>query len=133
VEFALVLPLLALLVFGTIEFGWAFSQNLDVRHGAREAARLFVVDYDDGNPATSPTQGIVDEVCARMDDHEPTTITVSAPSGTSTGDYVEVQVTRTHSGLTGFLEFAMPASLDSNVEMRLEQDASWVAGTYACP
>ena len=35
VEAALVFPVLALLFFGVVEFGWVFSQNLDVRHGAR--------------------------------------------------------------------------------------------------
>ena len=44
VEFAIISPVLALLLFGVIEFGWAFSQNLDVRHGAREAARLAAVE-----------------------------------------------------------------------------------------
>ncbi|MGH2686892.1 MAG: TadE family protein, partial [Actinomycetota bacterium] len=35
VEFALVAPLLFLLIAGTIEFGWAFHQIMDLRHGAR--------------------------------------------------------------------------------------------------
>ena len=45
VEFALIAPILFLLIFGVIEFGWAFSQNMDVRHGARETARLAAVNY----------------------------------------------------------------------------------------
>ena len=59
VEFAIIVPVLALLLFGVIEFGWAFSQNLDVRHGAREGSRLAAVNY---GTATA----IRDEVCTRM-------------------------------------------------------------------
>ena len=44
VEFALTAPFLILLLLGIIEFGWAFNQNLDVRHGARETARLVDVN-----------------------------------------------------------------------------------------
>ena len=36
VEFAILAPLLIVLVLGIVEFGWLFSQNNDVRHGPRE-------------------------------------------------------------------------------------------------
>ena len=133
VEFALVLPILALLIFGTIEFGWAFSQSLDVRHGAREVARLFVVDYDDGDPTTTPAQGIVSEACSRMDDSQASTVTVTTPGGTAVGEYVTVRLTRQHTGLTGFVDFALPTNLTSEVEMRIEQEPSWASGSYGCP
>ena len=40
VEFALVLPLLILLVFGIIEFGRVYNLYLAVTHAAREGARI---------------------------------------------------------------------------------------------
>ena len=43
-EFAIVLPLLLVLLFGIIEAAWAFNQQLEVRHGAREGARLVAVN-----------------------------------------------------------------------------------------
>lgn len=43
VEFALVAPLLLLLVFGIIEYGLWFSDSLSTRQGVREAARQGVV------------------------------------------------------------------------------------------
>src|SRR5690606_23570198 len=55
VEFAFLVPLLILLLCGIIEVGWLFTQNLDVRHGAAEAARLAAVD------------GEIDTVCERLD------------------------------------------------------------------
>ena len=39
VEFALVLPLLLLMIFGIIEASFWFSQQNDIRHGTREGAR----------------------------------------------------------------------------------------------
>jgi hypothetical protein len=49
VEFALVAPILFLLVFGIIEYGLWFSDSLSSRQGVREAARQGVVsNFGDG-------------------------------------------------------------------------------------
>jgi Flp pilus assembly protein TadG len=45
VEFALVLPMLLLLVFGTIEFGLAYNRQQAFHAAAREGARLVAVGY----------------------------------------------------------------------------------------
>jgi len=47
VEFALVLPLLLLLLFGIIEFGRVFGAELTVSNSAREGARVGAVGADD--------------------------------------------------------------------------------------
>jgi Flp pilus assembly pilin Flp len=47
VEFALLLPLLVLLLFGFIQFGTAFNSRIQATNAAREAARLAVVGIDD--------------------------------------------------------------------------------------
>ena len=46
VEFALLLPLLVLLLFGMIEFGFAFNSRIQATNAAREAARRAVVGID---------------------------------------------------------------------------------------
>lgn len=51
VEFALIVPILVLLVFGIIAFGIVFAQNLSLNNAAREAARASVVRQIDGSPA----------------------------------------------------------------------------------
>jgi Flp pilus assembly pilin Flp len=46
VEFALLLPLLVLLLFGFIQFGLAFNTRIQATNAAREAARQAVVGID---------------------------------------------------------------------------------------
>jgi Flp pilus assembly pilin Flp len=47
VEFALLLPLLVLLLFGFIQFGTAFNTRIQATNAAREAARQAVIGIDD--------------------------------------------------------------------------------------
>ncbi len=52
VEFALVVPILFLLVFGIIEFGFIFNRWISVTHASREGARLLAVNVpEDSLPA----------------------------------------------------------------------------------
>ena len=44
VEFALVLPILVLILFGVIEFGGVYNAQLMVTGSAREAARAMAID-----------------------------------------------------------------------------------------
>jgi hypothetical protein len=46
VEFALLLPLLVLLLFGFIQFGIAFNTRIQATNAAREAARMAVIGID---------------------------------------------------------------------------------------
>jgi Flp pilus assembly protein TadG len=131
VEFGIVAPLLLLLVFGIIEFGWAFLQFLDVKHGAREAGRLAAVNYG-ASTGTAQSDEIIDEICTRIDNPDGVVITLSMPGGSNTGDTVEVDVTRSYTSITGFFSFAS-VTFDSDVEVRLEQDATWATRTKACP
>jgi len=46
VEFAILLPVLVILLFGFIQFGIAFNSKIQATNGAREGARLAVVGID---------------------------------------------------------------------------------------
>jgi len=139
VEFAFVLPVFLILVFGIIEFGWAFSQQLDVRHGAREGARLAAVNhghYDDSDNERDPstqTTALVDEICSRMDRDGEAKVTISG--GGEVGDETEVTVFRELDTLTGFFDGWLGGrEIESTVSMRTEQDATWNPATGAdCP
>lgn len=131
IEFALIAPFLLMLLFGVIEFAWLFSQNLDVRHGAREGARLAAVNYPVGPVASPPprtqaqAQQIVAELCNRMD--VTTGAEVTLTSAGDVGDPATARVIAPGDTLTGFLDWVIPASLElsSEVEIRLEQYAGW--------
>jgi hypothetical protein len=47
VEFALVVPVLLLLVFGIVDYGLWFNESLNVRQGVREAARAGIAQQFD--------------------------------------------------------------------------------------
>ena len=136
VEFAIVVPFLFLVVFGIIEFGWAFSQNLDVRHGAREGSRLAAVNYRPvvANSGNAQVADIISEVCARIDDPEGTTITLQIPTQTiapggaigDAGQRALVSISKPLDTLTGFLDFALGGkTLTSDVQVRLEVKSTW--------
>lgn len=134
VEFALLAVPLFLILFGIIEFGWTFLQNLDVRHGAREGARLAAVNYDPNTrggttaaPSTTQRDDIVNELCNRMDKKSNITVQLLLPDGSrNTGGRARVIITKPDEQLTGFLAFALNnVTLRSQVEIRLEQDATW--------
>ena len=134
VEFALILPLLLALVFGIIEASWAFGQHNDVRHGAREGARLAAVDFGNGS-------AIATAVCQRMDSVNPALspeIELTLLQGPARiGGLGEISVTADLDTITGVMDaFFGGVTLKSTVEFRLEQPVSgsttWSNGTYSC-
>lgn len=140
VEFAILAIPLFTIVFGVIEFGWAFFQNLDVRHGAREGARLAAVNYRESTTATSSEQltQIVNETCDRMDSGENVSVRFHRTGTTAVGQVIQVRVEKPLDQLTGFLDFALSGiDLKSDVEIRIEQRATWdnmgAAALRSCP
>jgi hypothetical protein len=122
VEFAVLAPLLVILLLGVVEFGWLFSQNNDVRHGAREGARAAAV-----NAGTNATLRSI--TCDSMDLTSPVTVEFTdgpalsgIPAG-GIGTYGTISVIATPSSLSGlgFIEAFLPGTLTSTVEFRLEQ------------
>lgn len=116
VEFAIALPLLLLMLFGIIEFGWAFAQNLETKHIAREVGRLASVDDPDGQIPSRTCGGTIAQV------QSATPVGGSAP-----GDTVTVTVVADLQQITGFFAWALGSvsNLQSAVEIRLEQPRTW--------
>ncbi len=138
VEFALILPLLLVILFGILEFAWTFAQVLDTRHGAREAARLLAVNYAPTGAVGATQSGeITAEICTRID--EPTEYRVAfrlASSGDDeAGDLAIVRVERDLEQLTNFFnEFIGGLEPSSEVSFRLERDITWQdQAETACP
>jgi Flp pilus assembly protein TadG len=138
VEFAIVMPLFFLLVFGIMEFGYAYFQQLDLRHGAREGARLAAVNYKTtATPSASDqTTEIVNELCDRMDSGTSISVRIVQDGSAATGQEFTTTLTKPLQQLTGFLGFALDGkTISSTVDSRLEQNASWasMSTTQTCP
>ncbi|HJU81358.1 MAG TPA: TadE/TadG family type IV pilus assembly protein [Acidimicrobiia bacterium] len=131
VEFAVIAPLLFLLLFGIIEFAWLFASNLDVRQGAREAVRIAATDRLP-NPGTPEV-----DICDGLNlTHRPTTLVSITRAGDNVGDAITVSIDAEAETITGLLDWAIPAGmrLASTVNLRQEQTPSWAQITnVACP
>lgn len=58
VEFALVLPILGLLILGMIEFGWILNGQITLTNAAREGARAAVVCTSETAAETAATTAV---------------------------------------------------------------------------
>jgi Flp pilus assembly protein TadG len=133
VEFALIVPLLCLMIIAILHFGKVMNYWLDLNHVASEGARKVAV-------ATYGSYGeYSDFVCDRLETSElrtggttsipnPANVAISYPEGNSeVGDPVEVLVSADYS-----LPFiGATITLRGSATMRLERPAN-VAGSGAC-
>lgn len=118
VEMALILPILVLLTFGVIEYGWMFMKAHQVTSAAREGARA-------GARALSTNAEVAMAVTRVMSDSGITGYTYSvspAADGVETGARltVTVSVPYTNVELLGISIFPTPASLTSATTMAKE-------------
>ena len=63
VEFALILPLLMLVLFGIIAYGMWFNTSISVRQGVRESARMAVVQHTESS-CTAAGAGMAAVACS---------------------------------------------------------------------
>jgi Flp pilus assembly protein TadG len=80
VEFAIILPLLLLIIFGVIDLGRAFYTSVVLSNAAREGARFAALNY--GDAAVSPIEDAIRiAALAEADGSGISGITISLPSG----------------------------------------------------
>jgi Flp pilus assembly protein TadG len=122
VEFAIVAPLLILLLFGIIEFGWLFGQYNDLKHGAREGARYSAVNGGDDTAIRAYVCNTMEGLSAGMTQLEVST--TDGASGTR-GETGSIRVRATMSSLSGlpFITTFLPSTLVSDISFRLEQNS----------
>lgn len=108
-EFALVVPVLLLLIFGIIEFGLAFQAQLALTHGAREGARLAAVGKFDAAIVLERTQPVTPVAIA----------TTPSPVSSATSGQT-VTVTLTHDYDWSVLPFPGTLRLTGHASMRRE-------------
>ncbi|MBL7061083.1 MAG: pilus assembly protein [Actinobacteria bacterium] len=109
VEFALILPLLVMMVFGIFQFGIAYNNWIALTHAAREGARLAAVDqYEESRVRESAPSVQIES------------ITVTGQEG-NIGDPVTVTVTGFVLNLEIPFAGSWPIQLSSTATLRLEQ------------
>jgi len=116
VEFALILPILIILVFGIVQFGIAYNNYIALTHAAREGARLAAVNMDE-------IEGIA-WFENRIKESAPSvsieSITLSGQDG-NIGDSVVVTVTGEVLNIEIPLVGSWPVQLTSTATLRIEQ------------
>jgi Flp pilus assembly protein TadG len=111
VEFALIAPLLLLLVFGIIDFGWMLMKANLVNNAARDAARVASLDgsFEDITNVVNDeleSAGIDDDdvtvliTCTNTSGSNCTGTASSYNSNATTGSAVQVKITYNHNWLT---------------------------------
>jgi len=95
VEFALVLPILVLILFGVIEFGGVYNAQLMVTGAAREAARAMAIDGVVAEAQAVALDAAIGIAPADLD------VDVS-PTSCVAGTDITVEVTYDRPFLTGF-------------------------------
>jgi Flp pilus assembly protein TadG len=128
VEFAIVLPLLVVFIFGIIEFGLVFYNKAMVTNASREAARAGIV-YSDPPVTVAEMQDVVDSYCGGMlvsFGSGPGAVT-TVPSGecANHGDELVVNVAYRYDFLlipdflTAFFSGGLPGSIDVSAVTRM--------------
>jgi Flp pilus assembly protein TadG len=128
VEFTFVVPVLVLLVFGTIDFGHAYSQWIEMRSGAREGARIGVV-----NGATSGAD-LITKTAQRVGLSSPplaVAVQLENTNGNATtgdvGDNLVVCLRYPLRSLSGVMAPFLNGTLTAKAVMRMEQTASFTS------
>ena len=115
VEFAVILPVLALLLFGIIQFGIAFNNYLALTDAVRAGGRKAAVSRESGSPVGAATQA-VRSAAADLDQSK---LTVSVASSWKPGEDVVVSAAYPYSiDLLGMV--VKSGNLTSKVTERVE-------------
>lgn len=108
VEFAIVLPLLAMLLFGIMQYGYTFFEYIQVAQSAREAVRWGALGSSDA------------EIRAKALAAAPALTSNVVVTIARTTDSVSVTVTKPVTRLAPLPDIAVPASMSSTAVQRKE-------------
>lgn len=101
VEFALLLPILIMLILGILEFGLAYNAQITVTNAAREGARTMVIQ-NSPSAAKTAVKTVSSVLNPAITDSE---ITITVSNGTTTctgGSTATVNIQYPFKFLTGF-------------------------------
>jgi Flp pilus assembly protein TadG len=122
VEFALIVGLLAILVFGLLEYGLAFWQVQNLRAAAREGAREAAV----GGDPTEIEAAMINAAAGSLTGGESISVTPSVCDDDSMGDPITVEIT---GNLSGAVQESFQVSIPFLPPFTLTPELS---GTFRC-
>lgn len=96
VEFAILLPVLLMLVLGTIEFGRAYNAQITLTNAARDGVRVMAIANDPGGAQTAAKNA-----AASVSTTIPTSDVTLSTNVCSTGAQVTLTIKYTLSTITG--------------------------------
>lgn len=128
VEFALLLPILMIILLGIVEFGFMFNAQITLNSASREYVRIYAITNSqiDANDIIKDTVDSLDKKT-----------TYAIVAGTKPLDnfpevkMAHVYITKDVHFITNFFNFLIPSnklSLDSYAEMRVEHDLLTTGG-----
>lgn len=122
VEFALVVPVLILLIFGSIEFGLAIQARTQVGNAAREGVRVASLGGSVADVQTSALNAL-----GGVSGTKTVTVTCTTPAGASCvigvpnpGNVATVVVTINYTGITGMFPQLTNTTISASSYMRIE-------------
>lgn len=122
VEFALIVGLLAILVFGLLEYGLAFWQVQNLRAAAREGAREAAV----GGDSTEIEQAMIDSAAGSLTGGEAIAISPAVCDEDTRGEPITVEIT---GNLSGAVQESFQVSIPFLPPFTLTPELS---GTFRC-
>jgi hypothetical protein len=121
VEFAALAPVMFLMLFGVIEFGWLLFHNHQIATGAREGARFAIVNGEmSGNPTNvnAVRNRVLDRVTVA--DPDQLLVTLNLVDGDMEPESrIRVEVRYVHQTLVGMMLGVGTVELSSSSTMRM--------------
>jgi Flp pilus assembly protein TadG len=118
IEFALILPVLLVLIFGVVEYAWLFFEQTNLVSAVREGARYGVTLDQTGSPSpTSGAQSRTSTVLTGTYNMSGATITATQ-SGASPSEVLNVTASFPYTPLIGLVP--TPSTLNASMTMLLE-------------
>ncbi len=119
VEFALLLPLLMLVVFGVLDLGRVFFAAITIANAARAGARYAAQHPSDPNGAIAIAQAEAQGQGINLADPTTSSVTVSCPQGCASAQPIQVTVSYSVTLVMGFV-LPSPVQVSNTVEMQVQ-------------
>lgn len=128
VEFAFIVPVLVVLIFGSIEFGLAVQARTMLGNAAREGVRVASLTANGDTTSAAQVKTAVDNALAGVSGTKTVTVTCATPAGAACtigaknngNNVATVTVTIDYTGITGMFPALTNKTLTASSYMRIE-------------